>query len=455
MSCTVCIESYNLSTRKEISCPYCQYNACSACVRQYLLTTSQDAHCMNCRRQWGRDIMVERLPATFINKDFKKHREEVLYEREKSLLPDTQPRVQQTKMLRALQEENKRMQEELLKKMTEIAKIRNDIAENQRNQNLYQSTHALKLFQNKRTFIRGCPVANCRGFINTEWQCGTCATYICSKCHEELGPNKENPEHECKEENVETAKMIMSQTRPCPKCAVPIFKIDGCDQMWCTQCHTAFSWRTGDIETHRIHNPHFYEWQRDHGGNVPPPREPGDIPCGGLPDIYHLQGWFRITPDQLRAIRMNRINPTINPITQQLPKEYTTLMQIHRCINHVQAVEFHRYNNPGYVETNEDLRVRYLMNELSEEDFKLQLQQREKRNLKRRSIYMILEMFVQVSSDIFRNYLHMTQNTENSTQFIHEITELRNYVNQQLRKVSHQYSCRVPNISNQWDIISV
>lgn len=455
MSCTVCIEAYNLSTRREVTCPYCEYKACSSCTRQYLLQTALDPHCMNCRRQWPRDIITERLPKSFINKDLKKHREDVLYDREKSLLPDTQPKVQQTKILRALQVEHKRMQDALDEKLGEIARLRSDMQENQRNQRVYQSNHALNFFQNKRTFVRGCPNNGCRGFINNEWQCGTCSMYVCSKCHDILGQEKENPEHECKPDDIETAKLIMSQTKPCPKCAVPIFKIDGCDQMWCTQCHTAFSWRTGAIETHRIHNPHFYEWQRDHGGAVP--REPGDVPCGGFPDVYHVQTWFNIGHDLLRAIRRNRANPTLYPLppNTQVPKEYDDVLNIHRCVNHIEMVEFGRFRAPNVVVTNEDLRVRYLMNELSEEDFKMNLQQREKRQQKRQAIFMILEMFVQVSSDLFRNHIQGNYTAVNAQKLIYEMNQLRDYANQQLRKVSQQFTCRVPNISNRWEIISV
>lgn len=455
MTCTICIENYNQSIRKKISCPYCKYDACSSCTRQYLLQTTQDPHCMNCRRQWNREILIEHLPQTFINKDLKKHREEVLYDREKSLMPDTQPKVQQTIMLRALQSENKRMQEELTQKLLEISKLRDSIHENQRTQRIYQSSQAANLFQNKRAFIRGCPSAECRGFVNSDWQCGVCNSYICSKCHEILGPSKDNPEHECKEDDKETAKMIMSQTRPCPKCAVPIFKIDGCDQMWCTQCHTAFSWRTGAIETHRVHNPHFYEWQRDHGGA--PPREPGDVQCGGFPDIYTIQQWFNINQDTIRALRRHRINPTVYPLpaNNTIPKEYDTVFQIHRCVNHVEMVEFGRYRNQGYIETNEDLRVRYMMNELTEEDFKTQLQQREKRHQKRQSIFMILEMFVQVSTDIFRNYTGGPYSVQNASNLIDEMTQLSKYTNRQLLKVSQQYNCRAPNISSRWEMVSV
>ena len=38
----------------------------------------------------------------------------------------------------------------------------------------------------------------------------------------------------------------------------------------------AFDWRSGRIETGRVHNPHYFEFKKRS-------REHGDIPCGGRP----------------------------------------------------------------------------------------------------------------------------------------------------------------------------
>ena len=102
--------------------------------------------------------------------------------------------------------------------------------------------------------------------------------WTCPECHVIKGLSRDAV-HTCNENDVATAKLLNSDTKPCPSCRTPIFKIMGCDQMWCTQCHTGFSWRTGMIQNSHIHNPHYFEWQRQQtDGNIL--RNQGDIECG-------------------------------------------------------------------------------------------------------------------------------------------------------------------------------
>jgi hypothetical protein len=114
-------------------------------------------------------------------------------------------------------------------------------------------------FQEKKDrFVRHrpCVEENCKGFLNKDGNCPICDSKVCMKCN----VLKMNHKDECNSDDVKTLKEIQKNTRSCPKCSVPIFKISGCDQMWCTSCNTAFSWKTGLIITGPIHNPHYFEW---------------------------------------------------------------------------------------------------------------------------------------------------------------------------------------------------
>jgi hypothetical protein len=71
----------------------------------------------------------------------------------------------------------------------------------------------------------------------------------------------------------------MKDTKPCPGCKEFIFKINGCSQMWCVQCHTTWNWDTGEIlENQKIHNPHYIEYKAKEGILIE--RDIRDIPSG-------------------------------------------------------------------------------------------------------------------------------------------------------------------------------
>ena len=106
----------------------------------------------------------------------------------------------------------------------------------------------------RRKFIMPCPADNCKGYLSSQYKCEVCKLYTCPDCFEVIGYSKESP-HECKQDNIASAQLIKKETKPCPKCGVRIFKISGCDQMWCTECKVAFSWNTGKIViSGQVHN---------------------------------------------------------------------------------------------------------------------------------------------------------------------------------------------------------
>jgi hypothetical protein len=117
----------------------------------------------------------------------------------------------------------------------------------------------------RKAFIKPCAAPNCNGMLNSSYVCGVCNTKVCPNCFQIKRLKNEQPtsEHECKEEDIQTVLLIKKETKSCPKCAASIYKVEGCHQMWCTNCNTAFDWKTGQAINGVIHNPHFFEWQRN------------------------------------------------------------------------------------------------------------------------------------------------------------------------------------------------
>lgn len=458
-ACAVCCEPFNRSNRTEINCRYCDFISCSSCAERYLLETGEDAHCMNCRKGWSREILVDNFTQKFVSRTYKARREELLLERERSLMPATQPYVEIEREIRKLSSnitELKYTLERANEKWARIENrplalvavdnnvstefeasiIRHKAAQEQRKvvsaiaidiQHLEwaRERHLIRLHNGgveleKRQFVRACPYRDCRGFLSTAWKCGMCDNWTCPECHEVRGPSKDTP-HTCDPNNVETAKLLAKDSRPCPKCAAVIFKIDGCDQMYCTQCHTAFSWRTGRIETGLIHNPHYYEYQRAHGGLA---RHPGDVPCGGFPD-WRVVAQSLANNDEGRAIA-----------------------SAHRSYAHCQWVVLPRYTTNPRAD-NRDLRIKLMIGDIVEDEFKKKIQQREKARQRKTDIHQVLEMYQAVLNDLFQGFV----SNKNTTELVTALNELRTHVNHTLKQVSRRYTnCAIPTISEGFEL---
>lgn len=92
-------------------------------------------------------------------------------------------------------------------------------------------------------------------------KCHVCNSIYCPECGVKLDPSED---HICLKDEIESFKELQSNTRPCPKCASPIFKIAGCNHMFCVKCKTSFDWRTGE-KISGYSNPHRDEWLNNMG----------------------------------------------------------------------------------------------------------------------------------------------------------------------------------------------
>lgn len=289
--CPVCCESYTRSTRKPIACPKCEYAACTTCCKRHL-TTSDPAACMSCSHPWNYEFLTNNFTAAWISSEYRAHRETILVDREIAQLPTSQHLVTNfrsslvlatdlTNLGREKRDISRRLNEianETWNKRHRLARITSSHFEND---GLGNRTEADAEELAARTFVRACPVEECRGFLSSALKCGTCNSWACAECLGVVGETRDAP-HTCNANDVATAKLIKRDTKPCPSCATLIFKVDGCDQvrraallrdalspipspylhtptslmqMWCISCRTPFSWRTGRIIQGVVHNP--------------------------------------------------------------------------------------------------------------------------------------------------------------------------------------------------------
>lgn len=443
-ACNVCISEYNNSTRKQVECAKCGFDACVACYKRYLCEQTGEPACMGCRTDWNMEFLTRSFPMKFITDALKKHRENQLFERELSLLPSTQDAVKREMQIRKYMakrrnlENAKRAKAAILRDMTAtfgnvlyqlrpVELVRMDqlrmemmdltlrIRQVKAKQNEYRARS--QEATERPTYVRHCPVADCRGFVDNKWKCGLCSARICKKCHE---PKEE--EHQCKPEDVETATLLTRDSKPCPGCGALICKLSGCNQMWCVNCGVAFDWVTLRIDRGHVHNPEYFKALQN--GKLPFAQQNNNTDvCGrNLPADYEV------------ISHVNGTNASLD--TKDL------LIETFRHIRHITHM-----SRPYYVarlmEGNQDLRVRYMLKDLDELKFKRLLQQREKSNNKNQEILQVIDMVLNISTGLFHDLLQ-TEDVVHIENKRREFWQLLEYGEECMQQISKRYNCQVP-----------
>ena len=394
-----------------VDCRYCDFTSCKSCAKKYLLESDQDPHCMGCRKTWNREHLMSQLSKTFVDKDLKTHREQVLFDRERAMMPATQHLVERELNVRAAQKQLRLLEEQKKHLMQQVRELSDTIAALNRNiHRMYTGQDPSS--SEKKEFIRKCPADDCKGFLSTAWKCGICSSHVCKDCNEIYDSRNE---HICDENAKKTMTLLNKDTKPCPSCGTLIHKLLGCDQMFCTNCKTAFSWKRGTVERGVIHNPHYYEMMRQNPG-IAQRRNFGDFACGGLPGLYEARKFPSWCTESLRLL------------------------------THIERVEMPRFRTDNQ-QTNEHLRVLYMLNELSESAFKHEIQKREKARQKKQDIMDVLQMVHDTGADLLRGLFATNRpNDHRSISEVHcNLLKIQEYSHSALRIVSNRYSrCAVP-----------
>jgi len=423
MECEICAEKFNKSNRKKIDCPKCDTKVCRSCFKKYLDDSIEDAHCMACKKQWGRDFLSEVMTKVFLNREYREHRENIMFEQQKALLTSTAAYVESSRRIDTLSKKEKEVQ----KQIDKLEKIKRLMHEETLNEcRFYWRLHPDKEDEeekeNSSKNIRGhCVKENCNGLINQNWKCISCDTKVCRMCMKE---KKEG--HECNRDDIESLKLIRSDSKPCPNCNVRIHKYQGCNQAWCTQCKTAFNWRTMKIiRSGFFHNPHYAEWQAENGtegthfGN--------NNEAAACLNFSHLIA-------KLKKEREDENSPTYKKcviVTERKMKGY--LMGA----NHLLDYETDSGDDRANVELRK-LRVWFLRNKINEKEFKQQSQIIDKARNKKKEVAQIYLMYGNTTRDILYK---LTQSDEISMdQCIEHINNLYKYTCECLEKTYKWYN---------------
>lgn len=157
------------------------------------------------------------------------------------------------------------------------------------------------------------------------------------------------------------------------------------------------------------------------------PRNPGDVPCGGVPGVYDVD------------VVLRRAEPPM------APTDMRRLRELHRVLRHVQALDMPRLRNEardGH-ERNVDLRLQYLLNQIDQDTWRKKLQQREKKRERAFAVLQVYDMFCGLANEVFRA---MVQGTTTPADGLAELKQLQGFADTSLDAIAKRFNMRVKRL---------
>lgn len=158
------------------------------------------------------------------------------------------------------------------------------------------------------------------------------------------------------------------------------------------------------------------------------PRNPGDMPCGGMPDVYELERVLRQKPGATA--------------------EHRELRSMHRVLRHVQLVDLPRLRRESRDDQNRnvDLRLQYLLQRVDQAEWQRKLQQREKRRERAFAVVQVYDMFCNAAGDMYRQLVAGDLSPPTCVQHLHQ---LRDFADQTLDRIAAQFNMRVKRLRDE------
>ena len=392
---------------------------------------------MQCNTEWTGQFLKANFSDAFIQGDLRKHTSTILLQQQVAMLPATQPAVERRILCEQYANELKDINRQI-RELVARKKIVNHEYQRAKRSEGFNEHHPEN--DNHSAFQHKCCDPECRGFVSSAWKCGTCGKFSCAQCHELKGASSaEVEQHVCNPDNVETVRLLRTDTKPCPSCGTYIHKTEGCDQMFCISCKQLWSWKTGKIEE-RGHNPHYLEWMRSRGtvanggggGGGGMARDPLDIQCG------------REVTWQVTSV-LNR------ECTKHLFMETRSLMSWSNSLIHIRHDEIPQMRQSMEIQDDlQELRVQYMRKKITDAHFRNRIFQIQRNANVSRQILDLLVAIQNAGTDIVFRMLDTFQNQKDASRIqsdiqsnINEFGELKKWAKQSIADIYSEHSKKI------------
>jgi len=420
--CPICCAQVDRETPM-MSCRSCEDQCCLVCFQKNILVEENEPQCLFCRKPILMEYILEMTPRVWVREQLMPHLCRLRIQQEYNLLVDDQEEACKILKIRKLRDEISRLP--LLRRIRQLYKKKPDelaqqeLAVKQKKTALREQIRDLegepgaRPKNSKRGVFNGfCPRSKCQGFLGQDFVCMLCDEPSCSDCGE-----SRPDDHQCDPQIRLNFRAVRTESKPCPQCGVPIFQTSGCDQMWCVQCCTPFSWVTGKKIDGVIHNPHYYEWL----ASIPNNNEAGPHPldCEEFP-----------TAERFYRFLMEHHHMVSNP---------QVYLSLHRMVTHLREVVFPRVRQDR-VPSNQDLRIQFLVGDIDKERWARLLQHREQRRMKLNALYLLTDLGIQLFSDVIARLIRDPKNPYS----LDYIAEMIKYIQTSLDRVCRLYGGTIP-----------
>ena len=464
----VCVSTYNSLIKKKVECPKCNFTACRNCIEIYTKSKNDDFHCMNCKNGWDYDYFLKNMTQACV-KRIMLHRKNVLLERERAKMPDTQiyanyhKEIEKDKnMVIQLSntqvildksilmnvetinnklidlKNNPKYKDVVMKLIEEMNNETEELRKQKKKLYLETDIYRHKIYRWDTNLIMNnddekskpvvdkvimkCTQDDCKGFVMSNFKCGICETVYCDKCY-----NVHEERHICKKDDIKTAELIRKSTKACPNCAILIHKINGCSQMWCPSCKTTFNYNTGEIDKGIIHNPHYYEWYRNNkhleGTSANQDQDNCNRNINQTQMMRHIAVAFGYnTPESNKLYYFNRLYGHLRYIIRDIPD--VDITDVKYNLRH---------------------RIKWMLGDISDETFKNTILKEEKQHKYNVNVKHIYNMCQTLFNDVSHKVLRCNYKKE-IVSLIDEYDKILEYTNNSLKSTGKLYGIRVKEI---------